>query len=277
MKLKYVIGILSLSAAVSMGIMTTSANVISNSSTKAETTESTASSEVLQKGVKTKVITTKKNVVEAGWRNDGRWWYQNSDGSYPKAEWQMVNGLWYYFDATGYMEASKWIANKYYVSETGAMLTNTTTPDGYRVGADGAWINDATGKPTPSHQKLTSRINVYELEGGKHEMYLYGMDISYAVGSTEDRSELKVYDSYYTVSNVYFLNYNRSTSSYTKSAGPATIYINKDAEVVTADGSRTTASAYYEANGRLSIDGDVLKTSALGFDKDGYVKLLDLR
>ena len=30
--------------------------------------------------------------------------------------------------------------NWYYLGPDGVMLTNTTTPDGYRVGADGVWI-----------------------------------------------------------------------------------------------------------------------------------------
>ena len=32
-----------------------------------------------------------------------------------------------------------WIGN-YYLSDSGAMLKNAYTPDGYRVGADGAWV-----------------------------------------------------------------------------------------------------------------------------------------
>lgn len=37
------------------------------------------------------------------------------------------------------MVASIWIGN-YYLGENGAMLTNTTTQDGYKVGSDGEWI-----------------------------------------------------------------------------------------------------------------------------------------
>lgn len=36
--------------------------------------------------------------------------------------WQETDGKWYYCGADG------------------AMLTNTTTPDNYYVGADGAWV-----------------------------------------------------------------------------------------------------------------------------------------
>lgn len=38
------------------------------------------------------------------------------------------------------MAANKWINGTYYVGADGAMYTNATTPDGYQVGADGAWI-----------------------------------------------------------------------------------------------------------------------------------------
>jgi len=41
--------------------------------------------------------------------------------------WSKVNGVWYYFNAN----AGDW---------QGAMLMNCVTPDGYTVGANGAWI-----------------------------------------------------------------------------------------------------------------------------------------
>jgi glucan-binding YG repeat protein len=41
------------------------------------------------------------------------------------------------------MTVNAWVQSGgkyYYVGATGAMLVNTTTPDGYWVGADGAWV-----------------------------------------------------------------------------------------------------------------------------------------
>ena len=74
------------------------------------------------------------------WKQDSTgWWYQNADGSYPTNTWKEISGAWYYFEGNGYMAANKWIGN-YHVGSNGAMLTNTTTPDGYQVGADGAWV-----------------------------------------------------------------------------------------------------------------------------------------
>ena len=56
--------------------------------------------------------------------NDKGWWIQFADGSYLKEAWYQSpeSGLWYYMGADGYM------------------LTDTETPDGYRVNADGAWV-----------------------------------------------------------------------------------------------------------------------------------------
>lgn len=57
---------------------------------------------------------------------DNRWWYRNADGTYP------ANGWYYLPTQTG----EKW----FYFDQEGWMLSDTVTPDGYRVGADGAWI-----------------------------------------------------------------------------------------------------------------------------------------
>ena len=87
---------------------------------------------------------TTPSVTPGVWKSDRTgWWFQNPDGSYPANAWKLINGLWYFFNGAGYMESSKWVESSgkwYYVGANGDMLTNTTTPDGYRVGADGAWI-----------------------------------------------------------------------------------------------------------------------------------------
>jgi len=57
-------------------------------------------------------------------QDDGGWWVQRPDGSYLKNEWYSDNGKWYYMGADGYM------------------LTNTTTPDGYQVNAEGVWVQE---------------------------------------------------------------------------------------------------------------------------------------
>ena len=71
------------------------------------------------------------------------WWYRFADGSYPTTGGLLINGAWYCFDSVGYMRTG-WIqsGNAWYYCDTssGAMLTNTRTPDGYYVDANGVWI-----------------------------------------------------------------------------------------------------------------------------------------
>lgn len=82
---------------------------------------------------------------QGSWKQDGTgWWYAKNDGSYPVGSWQNINGQWYFFNEKGYM-ATGWIAwngKQYYCDSTsGQMLANTTTPDGAKVGADGAKLS----------------------------------------------------------------------------------------------------------------------------------------
>ena len=38
------------------------------------------------------------------WQRDGKgWWILNPDGTYPKAQWLLLNNRWYYFNQEGYM------------------------------------------------------------------------------------------------------------------------------------------------------------------------------
>ena len=38
------------------------------------------------------------------WQRDAKgWWIQNPDGTYPKAQWLLLNNCWYYFNQEGYM------------------------------------------------------------------------------------------------------------------------------------------------------------------------------
>ena len=119
------------------------------------------------------------NFDSAGtWIQDSTgWWYQNKDGSYPAACWQLLtyNGTseWYHFDEKGYLQTG-WFTdtdgNRYYLHAVsdgtrgrmytgwnlidgvwyyfnptsdgtkGALFMNRQTPDGYRVDASGAWV-----------------------------------------------------------------------------------------------------------------------------------------
>ena len=76
------------------------------------------------------------------------WFFFNGNGQMA-TDFKEINNNTYYFEttkdrnegkmATGWKKiGEKW----YYFAFNGIMLKNQTTPDGYRVGQDGAWIDD---------------------------------------------------------------------------------------------------------------------------------------
>ena len=45
------------------------------------------------------------NVHAGSWlKNSTGWWYRYDDGSYPWADWRLIDGAWYYFNIRGYMQ-----------------------------------------------------------------------------------------------------------------------------------------------------------------------------
>ena len=70
---------------------------------------------------------SKANVMCTGWiRPSNSYYYLNPTSGKMVTGWAQIGGKWYYFSTDS--------------NNLGAMLTSTTTPDGYQVGADGAMI-----------------------------------------------------------------------------------------------------------------------------------------
>lgn len=79
--------------------------------------------------------------------NAGRWWWKNSDGSYPKSEWKWLDGN------------NDGIAECYYFDADGWCVLNGTTPDGFTVNADGAWMVGGTAVKRPAkHGSAGGRV-----------------------------------------------------------------------------------------------------------------------
>lgn len=105
----------------------------------------------------------------ADWKKDNiGWWWQEDNGTYPVNTWKMLNGKWYYFYGNGYMASNVWIGN-YYVGSDGAMLANTRTPDGYLVGADGAWIPEVN--ETAIQQQYEQVVQRLQKEAAADDLY----------------------------------------------------------------------------------------------------------
>lgn len=85
--------------------------------------------------------------IKTGWqKNDAGYWYVRSDGSYPKEQFEKIDGTWYYFDENGYMLSDKWKKRPdntwYYFDKSGEMATDWNKINGkwYYFNRDGAMV-----------------------------------------------------------------------------------------------------------------------------------------
>lgn len=53
-------------------------------------------------------------------KNSKGWWIEDTDGWYPKSQWQKIDGKWYYFTADGYMDYSEY-RDGYWLNSDGSM------------------------------------------------------------------------------------------------------------------------------------------------------------
>ena len=80
-------------------------------------------------------------VMTTNWQKvSGAWYYMDNSGAM-QTDWKKISNAWYYFNVDGVMQENRWVGD-YYLGSSGAMLVNTTTPDGYHVDASGKWIQD---------------------------------------------------------------------------------------------------------------------------------------
>lgn len=136
--------------------------------------------------------------------NTNGWWYDNGNGSYPANGWNWIDG-----NGDG-------IAECYYFDQYGYCLINTTTPDGYSVDGNGAWIlngaiqskNVGNGNPDTSGKSNVNALILYDTEPVMNENIQ--KDVS-AVTHKENASWAKVlrfpyyntYIEYYTTLQLY--------------------------------------------------------------------------
>ncbi len=66
--------------------------------------------------------------------NQGKWWYDNGDGTYAQNGWQWIDGN------------SDGVAECYYFDAEGWLYTDTVTPDNCLVNASGAWVENGQVK-----------------------------------------------------------------------------------------------------------------------------------
>ncbi len=77
------------------------------------------------------------------WKNNSTgWWVEDSEGWYPVSQWQKIDGIWYYFNETGYMASGEYY-NGYWFNSDGSWdeayyLT-------WKKNSTGWWVEDKSG------------------------------------------------------------------------------------------------------------------------------------
>jgi len=91
------------------------------------------------------------------------------------AGWIANGNSWYYLKSDGTWAVNQWVGN-YYLGPQGVMLTNTWTPDGYFVGADGKWIPNANTTDVNSSIALIGTYQWTYTEDGSSVSYATFVD-----------------------------------------------------------------------------------------------------
>lgn len=116
-------------------------------------------------------LSAAESAAAAGWqKNETGWWYATNDTG---TTWY-ANG-WQWIDGNG-----DGVAESYCFDANGYLYTNTTTPDGYTVNADGAWtVNGVVQTQAASQQSAAAAKPAsgwYE-EGGFWRYRVSGHDL----------------------------------------------------------------------------------------------------
>lgn len=120
---------------------------------KTEQDNKTQESTTEKNTTKDKTTTAKPSVTKTKgyWVLDSKgWWYNNGNGTWPANCWKKIDGIWYAFNAAGYMRTGWFLDGNtwYYLSGSGAMQTGWLLDRGtwYYLSGSGAmqtgWLLD---------------------------------------------------------------------------------------------------------------------------------------
>ncbi len=88
-------------------------------------------------------FTNQVDTGKTGWVfHNNLWYWVDESHTLANNTWRQVEGKWYFFDGNSAMKTGwvEWKGLWYYLGADGAMLTDTQTPDGYFVNAEGVWV-----------------------------------------------------------------------------------------------------------------------------------------
>ncbi|EFX37388.1 MBL fold metallo-hydrolase [Streptococcus infantis] len=107
---------------------------------------------------------TSSGAMKTGWLKDKDTWYYLDKEGIMLTGLQEINGARYYLNASGAMETGwkQLNGNWYYFQTNGSLLRNGTSPDGYKLNADGIWTTVTTEETTQEQTVANSQGHNFE-------------------------------------------------------------------------------------------------------------------
>lgn len=98
------------------------------------------------------------------WKNNYvGWWVEDSSGWYPVSQWQKIDGIWYYFDASGYMAANEYV-DGYWLNGDGSCADEYYLT--WKCNNTGWWVEDISGWwPSNSWLKINGCWYYFDASG----------------------------------------------------------------------------------------------------------------
>lgn len=170
------------------------------------------------------------NIAYAGqWKQDAiGYWYQKDDGSYVTGWYQDIDGKWYYFD-----------------DQSGYMLTNTITPDGYVISESGEWIEGGEGiktyNETAYDNKMEFEVTAFSSSPAPPEQIGYVLPVTVYYNNkytNEYGMDLEISSLGVSKDGILYVEYSVSKMTYYYELDIVTRYLKED-------------GSYIEENSRL--------------------------
>lgn len=149
---------------------------------------------------------------------DGRWWYEEEDGSFAVG-WRYIDNEWYYFDDRGRMQTG-WIEifdNWYYMEPISGKMLSDTWVEQYYLGEDGA----LTDYKLSESDAITSKNIAAVMKAKLTEEGLYPGGIVKVDGETKDEISVSVGEELSPVLFKRFVSYtvNKATGEAVSKTG----------------------------------------------------------
>ena len=117
---------------VTFGNPSTNSNTNTTTQSSSNSSSSSTSTSSSSGNYSSTDTTVTSNQSKSTWMySNGRWWYKHADGSYKTNGWEKINGVWYRFDNSGWMQTG-WVKDGswYYLDGSGAMKTGWLKDNG---------------------------------------------------------------------------------------------------------------------------------------------------